>query len=140
MYPFTISTLDALPLTTPGGHSKLGPAAGSGLCRPTRLSVHHACAQLEHAPFGPTVLGILASQFSDLDALEGHVNDLLARVFPTGLGKWGHHTALGVVALPYHGAVEEAHHDEGCRSKGRKRFIRSAPRQPAGAMSKAWSG
>jgi hypothetical protein len=35
------------------------------------LSVHQACAQLERAPSGPTVLGTLASQFRDLDALEG---------------------------------------------------------------------
>jgi hypothetical protein len=35
------------------------------------------------------VLGDLASQGSGLDALEGHLHDLLARLMPKGLGKVG---------------------------------------------------
>jgi hypothetical protein len=53
----------------------------------SRLSVHQACDQLERAPSGQTVLGNLGSQFSDLDALAGHLNDLLARPVSKGLGK-----------------------------------------------------
>jgi hypothetical protein len=36
----------------------------------SRLSVPQACAQRARAPSGPTVLGTLASQCRDLDALE----------------------------------------------------------------------
>jgi hypothetical protein len=64
------------------------------------------------------VLGTLASQFSDLDALEGHLNDLVATLIPKGLGKRGRRVAVDLVALPYHGTVDEAHHDEVCRSRG----------------------
>src|SRR4030095_3474121 len=87
------------------------------------------CHTLELPPSGPTVLGTLASQFRDLDALEGHVNDLLAKLIPKGLGKRGRQVAMDVVALPYHGTVEEAHHDEVCRSKakgGTTHFFTSA--------------
>jgi hypothetical protein len=83
----------------------------------SRLSVHQACDQLERAPSGPTVLGNLARPFSDLDALEGPVNALLARLIPKGLGKRGRRVAVDLVALPSHGTVEKAHQDEVCRSK-----------------------
>ena len=85
----------------------------------SRLSVHQACDQLERAPSGATVLGTLARQCSDLDALEGQVNDLLATLIPKGLGKRGRRVAMDVVALPYHGTVDEAHQDEVCRSKAK---------------------
>ena len=85
----------------------------------SRLSVHQTCDQLECAPSGPTVLGPLSSQFSDLDALEGHGNNLLAKLMPQGLGKRGRRVAVDVVALPYHGTVAAAHHDEVCRSKAK---------------------
>jgi hypothetical protein len=65
------------------------------------------------------VLGNLSHQFRDLEALEGHLNDLLARLIPKGLGKHGRWVAVDVVALPYHGTVDEAHHDEVCRSKAK---------------------
>jgi hypothetical protein len=65
------------------------------------------------------VLGTLPSQFSDLDALEGHLNDLLAKQIPKGLGKLGCRVAVDLVALPYHGTVDETHHDEVCRSKAK---------------------
>jgi hypothetical protein len=65
------------------------------------------------------VLGTLARQFSDLDALEGQVNDLLAKLIPKGLRKRGRQVAMDVVALPYHGTVEKAHQDEVCRSKAK---------------------
>jgi hypothetical protein len=85
----------------------------------SRLSVHQACDQLERAPSGPTVLGNLASQCSDLDALEGHVNDLLAKLIPKGLGKRGRRVAVDLVALPYQGTGADAHQDEVCRSKAK---------------------
>jgi hypothetical protein len=119
VYTLTITTLDTLPLKMPGAiHSRdllrvLVFAAAS------RLSVHQACQQLERAPSGPTVLGTLASQLSDLDALEGQVNELLARLIPKGLGKRGRPVAMDVVALPYHGSVAEAHQGEVCRSKAK---------------------
>jgi putative transposase len=65
------------------------------------------------------VLGILAGQLSDLDALEGQINDLLAKLIPKGLGKRGRRVAVDLVALPYHGALEEAQQDEICRSKAK---------------------
>jgi putative transposase len=85
----------------------------------SKLSVHHACHLLESAPSGPTVLGTLAHQLADLDALEGHANDLLARLIPKGLGKRGRCVAIDLIALPYHGTVAEAHHDEVCRSNAK---------------------
>jgi putative transposase len=119
VYTFTINTLDPLPLHMPGAIQSRDLWRVLVFAAASRLSVHHACDQLERAPSGPTVLGNLASQFSDLDALEGHVKDLLARLIPKGLGKRGHRVAIDVVALPYHGTVDEAHHDEVCRSKAK---------------------
>jgi hypothetical protein len=119
VYTFTINTLDTLPLEMPGAIESrdllrvLVFAAASG------LSVHQACEQLERAPSGPTVLGNLASQFSDLDALENRLNDLLATLIPKGLGKRGRRIAIDLMALPYHGTVDEAHQDEVCRSKAK---------------------
>jgi putative transposase len=85
----------------------------------SRLSVRQACGQLACAPSGPTVLGHLASQCSDLDALEGHLNDLLATLIPKGVGKRGRRVAIDLVALPYHGTVAESHQDEVGRSKAK---------------------
>jgi putative transposase len=61
----------------------------------------------------------MASQYSDLDALEGHLNDLLAQLLPKGFGKRGRRVAVDVVALPYRGTVDAAHQDEVCRSKAK---------------------
>jgi hypothetical protein len=119
VYKLTITTLDTLPLTMPGAiHSRdllrvLVFAAAS------RLSVHQACHQLERAPSAPTVLGTLAEQLHDLDGLEDHVNALLARLIPKGLGNRGRRVAIDLIALPYHGTVDETHHDEVCRSKAK---------------------
>ena len=41
------------------------------------------------------------------------------KLIPKGLGKRGRQVAMDVVALPYHGTVEEVHHDEVCRSKAK---------------------
>jgi putative transposase len=82
----------------------------------SRLSVHQACDQLAGALAGPPVWGHLASQCSALDVLEGHVNDRLATLIPKGLGKRGRRVAVALVALPYHGTVDEAQQDEVCRS------------------------
>jgi hypothetical protein len=115
----TISTLDTLPLTMPGAIQSRDLLRVLVFAAASRLSVHQACDQLEGAPSGPTVLGNLANQFSDLDALEGHLNNLLARLIPKSLGKRGRRVAIDVVALPYHGTVEESHQDEVCRSKAK---------------------
>ena len=119
VYTFTINTLDPLPLHMPGVIESRDLLRVLVFAAASRLSVHHACAQLERPPSGPTVLGTLSSQRSDLDALEGHGNDLLAKLIPKGLGKRGRRVAVDVVALPSHGTVEEAHQDEGCRSKAK---------------------
>jgi hypothetical protein len=60
---------------------------------------------------------ITYGQLSDLDALEGHVKDLLARLIPKSLGKRGRRVAMDVVARPSHGTVDKAHQGEVCRSK-----------------------
>lgn len=119
VYKLTINTLDTLPLTMPGAIQSRDLLRVLVFAAAARLSVHQACDQLEGAPSAPTVLGTLASQCSDLDALEGHLNDLLARLLPKGLGKRGRRVAVDVVALPYHGTVAAAHHDEICRSKAK---------------------
>lgn len=119
VYNFTINTLDTLPLSMPGAIGSRDLLRVLVFAATCRLSVHQACDQLERAPSGPTVLGNLASQFSDLDALEGHLNDLLARLIPKGLGKRGRRVAIDLVALPYHGTVDAAHQDEVCRSKAK---------------------
>jgi hypothetical protein len=119
VYAFTINTLDSLPLNMPGAIESRDLWRVLVFAAASRLSVHQACDQLEGAPSGPTVLGTLASQGSDLDALEGQVNELLAKLIPKGLGKRGRRVAVDVVALPYHGSVDEAHQDEICRSKAK---------------------
>jgi hypothetical protein len=119
VYTFTINTLDTLPLTMPGAIQRRDLLRVLVFAAAARLSVHQACDQLERAPSGPTVLGTLASQCSDLDALEGHLNDLLAKLIPKGLGTRGRRVAIDLVALPYHGTVDAAHHDEVCRSKAK---------------------
>jgi hypothetical protein len=129
VYTFTINTLDTLPLNMPGAIPSRDLLRVLVFAAASRLSVHQACDQLERAPSGPTVLGNLASQFRDLDALEGHVNDLLAKLVPKGLGKRGRRVAVDLVALPSHGTVDEAHQDEVCRSKakgGTTHFFTSA--------------
>ena len=119
VYTFTINTLDTLPLEMPGVIESRDLLRVLVFAAASRLSVHQACDQLERAPSGPTVLGTLSSQFRDLDALEGYLHDLLAKLIPKGLGKRGRQVAIDLVALPYHGTVEEAHHDEVCRSKAK---------------------
>jgi hypothetical protein len=119
VYTLTINTLDTLPLSMPGAIQSRDLLRVLVFAAASRLSVHQACDELERAPSGPTVLGTLASQFSDLDTLEGHVNDLLAKLIPKGLGKRGRRVAMDLVALPYHGTVDETHQDEVCRSKAK---------------------
>jgi hypothetical protein len=116
VYTFTINTLAILPLKMSGAIESRDLWRVLVFAAASRLSVHQACEQLACAPSGPTVLGNLASQFPDLDALEGQLNDLLARLLPKGLGKRGRRVAVDVVALPYHGTVAESHHGEVCRS------------------------
>jgi putative transposase len=117
VYKFTIHTLDTLPRPLPGAIQSRDLLRVLVFAAASNLSVHQACDQLEHAPSGPTVLGTLADQLGDLEALEGQGNDLLARRIPNSLGKRGRRVAIDVIALPYHGTVAESHQDEVCRSK-----------------------
>ena len=119
VYTFTLNTLNTLPLKMPGTIESRDLLRVLVFAAASRLSVHQACEQLERAPSGPTVLGNLARQCSDLDALEGHLNHLLARLLPKGLGKRGRRVAIDLVALPYHGTVDKAHQGEVCRSKAK---------------------
>ena len=119
VYTFTINTLDTLPLSMPGVIQSRDLLRVLVFAAASRLSVHQACQLLERAPSAPTVLGTLACQLSDLDALEGYVNALLARLLPKGLGNRGRRVAIDLIALPYHGTVEETHQDEVCRSKAK---------------------
>jgi len=119
VYTLTINTLDTLPLIMPGAIQSRDLLRVLVFAAASRLSVYQACCQLERAPSAPTVLGLQACQLSDLDALEGHVNELLARLAPKGLSKRGRHVAIDLIALPYHGTVDEAHRDEVCRSKAK---------------------
>jgi hypothetical protein len=129
VYRFTMNTLDTLPLRMPGAMQSRELLRGLVFAAASNLSVYQACQQLERAPSGPSVLGPWAGQLSDLDPLEGHVNDLLARLLPKGLGKRGRRVALDVVALPYHGTGDAAYQEEVCRSKakcGTTHFFTSA--------------
>src|SRR5215510_10520380 len=119
VYNFTLNTLDTVPLRMPGIMQSRDLLRVLVFAAASQLSVHPACHQLERAPSGPTVLGTLACQCSDLDALAGQVNDLLARLIPQGLGKRGRHVAMDLIALPYHGTVAETQQDEVCRSKAK---------------------
>jgi hypothetical protein len=119
VYQLTINTLDTLPLTMPGVIQSHDLWRVLLFAAASQLSVHQACHQLERAPSGPTVLGTLACQLSDLDALEGHINALLARLIPKSLGKRSRCVAIDLIALPYHGTVAEAYQGEVCRSKAK---------------------
>jgi hypothetical protein len=119
VYTFTINTLDTLPLRMPGAIPSRDLLRVLVFAAASNLSVHQACHLLERAPSAPTVLGTLAQQLANLDDLEGHANALLARLIPKGLGKRGRHVAIDLIALPYHGTVDEPHHDEVCRSKAK---------------------
>src|SRR4029434_4647695 len=112
VYNFTINTLDTLPLEMPGAIQSRDLLRVLVFAAASRLSVHQACDELERAPSGPTVLGTLASQLRHRHALEGHVNDVWAKRIAKGMGKRGRRVAMDLVALPYHGTVEEAHQDE----------------------------
>jgi putative transposase len=117
VYTFTINPLDTLPLEMPGAIQSRDLLRVLVCAAASRLSVHQACEQLERAPSGPTVLGNLSSQFSALEALEGHINALLARLIPKGLAKRGRRVAIDLVALPDHGTVDKVPQGEVCRSK-----------------------
>jgi hypothetical protein len=107
---------------------------GGGLAAAARLAIHHACQQRERAPSGPTVLGTRADQLNDLDRLAGPVNDLLARLLPTGRGQRGRRVAMDLIALPYHGTVDEPHQDEVCRSKAKSGTTPFFPSATASAV------
>ena len=62
VYTCTIHTLDTLPLHMPGAIESRDLLRVLVFAAASRLSGHHACAQRERAPSGPTVLGHLAGQ------------------------------------------------------------------------------
>jgi hypothetical protein len=119
VYKFTIQALDTLPLEMPGVIQPQDLMRVLVFAAASRISVNQACQQLERAPSAPTVLGALAQQLSDLDALEDEVNNMLARLVPKGVGKRGCRVAIDLTALPYHGTVDETYQDEVCRSKAK---------------------
>jgi hypothetical protein len=86
----------------------------------SRLAGHQACVQLERAPSGPIVLGLLAGQVSNLDTLAGQGNAHWAQLIPQGLGKRRRRVAVAWAALPSHGTVAEVRQDERCRSKAQR--------------------
>jgi hypothetical protein len=116
VYTFTSNTRDPLPRHMPGAIQSRALLRVLVFAAASRLSIPQACAQRDRAPAGPTVLGTLARQFSDRDALAGPVHALLARLIPQGVGKRGRRVAMDVVARPSHGPVDAAHQAEGCRS------------------------
>jgi putative transposase len=134
VYTFTINTRDARPLRTPGAIHSRDLLRVLVFAAAAKLSVQQACEQLERAPSGPTALGTLAQQFSDLDALQGHVKARLARLLPKGVGKRGRRVAIDLISLPYHGTVAEAHHDEVCRSKAKCGTTHFSPYATASAV------
>jgi hypothetical protein len=134
VYKLTINPLDPLPLHLPGAIQSRALLRVLVFAAASRLSVHQACDQLEGAPSGPTGLGNLASQCSDLDALADHLHDLLAKLLPRGLGKRGRRGAVELVALPYHGPVAEAPHDEVCRSTAQSGTTHFFPDATASAV------
>jgi hypothetical protein len=74
------------------------------------------------------------------------LNALLARLIPKSLGKRGRRVAVDVVALPYHGTVEKAHHHEVCCSKatrGTMHFfplLLPLPKKATSPLTWRWSG
>ncbi len=65
-------------------------------------------------------MGQLAAQLIDLEALEGTLNTLLARLIPKSLGKRGRRVSVDLIELPYHGAVKKAQEEEVCRGKAKQ--------------------
>ena len=104
VYKLTIHTLATLPLTMPGAIQSRDLLQVLVFAAASRLSVHQACEQLEGAPSGPTVLGMLSSQCSDLDARAGQVHALFGHPASQGRGHTrtpgGH--CCGRAALPRH--------------------------------------
>jgi hypothetical protein len=82
VYTFTINTLDTLPLTMPGAIDSRDLLRVLVFAAASRLSVHQACAQLERAPSGPTVLAPLTDV-----ALPAERQDLRHPGTPTERGK-----------------------------------------------------
>ena len=119
VYRLTIDILDTLPLTMPGAIESRDLMRVLTFAAASNRSVHRTCDELEGAPSAPTVLGTLAEQLADLDTLEDHLNDLLARLIPKGLGKRARRVAIDLIALPYHGTVDDAYQGEVCRSKAK---------------------
>jgi hypothetical protein len=117
----TIQTLALLPLTARGDdvqvHDLLRVLAYAAA---SRLSVNHACNDLDSAPSGAKVLGELATQLRNLEALEDTLNGLLGRLVPCGLGKRGRRMAIDLIELPYHGTVADTAKDEIRRGKAKQ--------------------
>jgi hypothetical protein len=136
VYTFTLNTLDSLPVERPGALESRALLRVLVFAAAARLSIHQACEPLACAPSGPTVLGTLSRQRSDLDALAGHVKALLARLMPKGLGKRGRRVAMDLVARPDHGTVDAAHPDEVCRSQAQGGTTHFFPYATASAVGR----
>src|SRR4029434_7897193 len=134
VYTLTINTLDTLPLSMPGAIQSRDLMQVLVFAAAANLSVHQGRHQREGAPSAPPVPGTLAQQLSNLEDLEGHVNDLLARLLPKGLGHRGRRVAIDLIALPYHGTVDEAHHGEVCRSTAKSGTPHLFPSATASAV------
>ena len=61
---FTINTLDTLPLRMPGVIQSRDLWRVLVFAAASKLSVHQGCHQLERAPSGPTVLGLVSGHIS----------------------------------------------------------------------------
>lgn len=87
-------------------------------------SLSDACARLAGAPNGGTVLGLLGSLLSDVDALERRLQVALAGHLPRVLRRGAWIVALDTTLIPYHGApfADPAEVYRGQRKSGTTHF------------------
>jgi putative transposase len=67
-------------------------------------SIHDACARLDRAPDGDTVLGHLARLLLDPARLERRLQAALTRDLPRAVRRGGWPVAVDITLIPYHGA------------------------------------
>lgn len=118
VHQLTVQLLGRLPLEARGPQVQVDDILNvlvfaAGL----RISVNQACQELAGAPTGATVLGMLATQLRDIASLEDALNQVLAQLWPRGLGRKGRRVAIDLVKLPYHGGVLPPHQAEVCRGQ-----------------------
>ncbi len=121
VYNLAIQTLSHLPLKAQGEQVTVTDILEVVVfAAASRLSINHACQDLEGAPSGVTVLGQLAAQLRDLAQLEITMCEVLARLVPRNVGKKGRRVAIDLIELPYHGSVDATHQDEVCRGEAKQ--------------------